>query len=962
MQIAQREIRIIWLMLLMITGSVTWFLDVRMLSYLCLLALIVSVMYYVGAMQKLGHDIAQQQQLRLFQQSRSVLYVAALVVASGVFVEKYWMIAIGLTGWIYFFLRWLTCLEQNLIALQAQQQQHSVKRPQTQQSQAISETASSKQVPIQAQPSVNTTHEQAKQSDVVASALEHIVTPAKIDTAPALEPKKTIPPLAHTTINTHARTTASHVQANDQMTLLQQLQHWIFKGNPVLKAAIAVLLIGIVLLLRFATEHWQLDLAAQLSAVSTVCIVISALGYHLYNKNRAFSLGLEGLGIAGLCLCLFFAYYNQIIASLLVASLLFIVLMLVTIRLSLKQKSIELALMAMLIAYIAPFTLPVRVISSVELLAYYWVINLAVAVLSSLRPWKILTQVTFLLTVLIATGYGLLHPDAAQFHLLILILAHSVLFIWLGFRYSQLLAKQDLQQFKLNPILDLVLIFGVPLVAYGLIYLIYFQQRFWQAALSLVFVVIYAMLYQLAKRNQAISVISQSYLSLMLIFLAFIPPILLEGYWSAMGWAVEALLIFIFALQRQSKVARYLAMALSMVAGLSGIYYVFAEQSVPLRLYWCLSLVGIGMVLVAHARESYRKQYDLPMLLQHVFQMFSSMCVLLWLISDIQTFEGREATIVFGITLMLFAINEWMYRAHATWTWWIVRCAVIVAIWLYAFNYLFTDIVFAEIVWPSLLQRGLFILAGLLLTFIILRTRVALLETREISSFAVLLSLGLASFALLSNMAYVSVIIFPMLFAIWSYKQSKLQLIWQSYSALYLMVLWILCSQLFSKSIFTAYYLPLINPFDAASLVMLVCFLWMLTLQLKRQVDRGLIAIMAVLGVLWLSSYILLRALHVYLATPYSQLQLWQDATVQFSLTLLWVSLAFIAMTIATKKSIRALWLLGASLLVIVTLKLVLIDLSHIGTLLRVGSFLVAGFIMLVIAYIAPMPEAEKSS
>jgi uncharacterized membrane protein len=43
-----------------------------------------------------------------------------------------------------------------------------------------------------------------------------------------------------------------------------------------------------------------------------------------------------------------------------------------------------------------------------------------------------------------------------------------------------------------------------------------------------------------------------------------------------------------------------------------------------------------------------------------------------------------------------------------------------------------------------------------------------------------------------------------------------------------------------------------------------------------------------------------------------------------------------------------------------VTLKLVLFDLSHIGTFSRVISFLGAGFVMLMIAYIAPMPEREK--
>ncbi|MGE8523725.1 MAG: DUF2339 domain-containing protein, partial [Acinetobacter pseudolwoffii] len=50
-------------------------------------------------------------------------------------------------------------------------------------------------------------------------------------------------------------------------------------------------------------------------------------------------------------------------------------------------------------------------------------------------------------------------------------------------------------------------------------------------------------------------------------------------------------------------------------------------------------------------------------------------------------------------------------------------------------------------------------------------------------------------------------------------------------------------------------------------------------------------------------------------------------------------------------------WILGGSILVVVTLKLVLFDLSHIGTLTRVISFLLAGGVMLLIAYIAPMPE-----
>ena len=135
----------------------------------------------------------------------------------------------------------------------------------------------------------------------------------------------------------------------------------------------------------------------------------------------------------------------------------------------------------------------------------------------------------------------------------------------------------------------------------------------------------------------------------------------------------------------------------------------------------------------------------------------------------------------------------------------------------------------------------------------------------------------------------------------------------------------------------------------------------MLSLQVKSGLDKSIVAILMVLSLLWLSSYILLRALHLYLATPLNELAVWTDGTVQLSLTLLWVGLACMTMRLASHKQLRSVWILGGSILVVVTLKLVLFDLSHIGTLTRVISFLGAGFMMLIIAYIAPIPEHSES-
>lgn len=231
-------------------------------------------------------------------------------------------------------------------------------------------------------------------------------------------------------------------------------------------------------------------------------------------------------------------------------------------------------------------------------------------------------------------------------------------------------------------------------------------------------------------------------------------------------------------------------------------------------------------------------------------------------------------------------------------------------------------------------------------------------------SLGVFSSLALASLTLIPGMPYLSVVILPLIFGTWCWKsaQPEWRMFWQSRNALALMLLWIICSQLFSRQAFQLYLLPLLNPFDAVSLAMLAVFLWMLNLQMKAGLDRSMGAVLTVLGLLWLSSYVALRALHVYLGTPYNEWQMWQNAAVQLSFTLLWVSLAFICMLAAAKRGLRSVWILGGSILVLVTLKLVLFDLSHTGTLTRVISFMGAGFAMLIIAYIAPMPEGERKA
>lgn len=985
MQTGQNEIRIIWFMLLIIIAIGAWWLDVPMLSYICAVAAVISVMFFVGRVQNSLEQVAGAQSQVQRQSSRTPLYIAALIAFLAILVDWYLLAAVALSVWVFMLLRWLHRLEQGLYQLQQLQsaaahthvqktktQTHLVEHVLANTSELDADLSSVKAkvdetvISTTSQPEIIAIQSDSTLSSAPNSVQEqpaHVSYPSQDQEYPHqehLHQEYSASDLANSSRSATPFATQARASTN---SLLQQVQSWLLHGNPVLKAAISVLLIGVVLLLRFATEHWQFSLAVKLLFVAGVSAAVTVFGYLLRNKNRSFALGVQGLGLAGLCLTLFFAYYNLVIPNLAIASLCFIVVMLLTLWLSLKQQSVELALMAMLIAYFAPFTLPVRNATAIEFIAYYLLINISVAILSSLRPWKYLNQIAFLMTVVVGGSYAFYHGYIFERQVLtLLVLAHAAIFIWLGFRFSQLLAQEDVATFQLKPILDLALIFGAPIVGYACLYLMYFEETAGQAAFSLLFAVIFAGLYWLTKQHRQTKFIAQSYFSLMLIFSVLIPPILLPEQWSVIGWALQGVAVFIFAFIQYSKISRYLALGLFAVAGLSGLYYLVELPYFERSIYWVLSLSYATVVVFSNSRAAFRQQLSTATTSVLCLMMLSATSLWLWL--GLDYFDGELATVqtLLAVVVIYLIINEVLLSRQATWTWLLPKWLGLTPVSLTAAGLLFSRSYDGAVHWVSDTERLLFALFTGVLSVLWLRPLWTVRSDKEWLSLGLLPILAMASLTLLPQHPYSSVVILPLLFAAWCWWQqpdSDWRKFWYARSNLIFMLMWMLCSQFLTEQAFYGYVLPILNPFDLVSIAMLVAILWMLNLQRKTHLDQGLAAVIMVLSLLWLSSYVLLRALHLYLGTPINQIAVWQDATVQLSLTMLWVSLACIAMWIASLKQLRALWILGSSILVIVTLKLVLLDLSNIGTLMRVLSFFAAGLGMLLIAYIAPIPEPD---
>ncbi len=362
---------------------------------------------------------------------------------------------------------------------------------------------------------------------------------------------------------------------------------WMIHGNPILRVAVAVLMVGVVLLLRFASEHWQLSLGVKLGFIAIAGGVLTAFGYTLQKKNQLFAVALQGVGLAVVFLTLVFSHHFGVITSLTTASILFTILLAITVFLSLKQQAIYLAILALGMAYAAPLVIPQYRPDVVFLFSYYLVINLAVAAVNFIQPWKILNQIAFFATMFIGGSAIAFYAEPAKFDTLDWILwLHIALFIWLSVRYSQNISRvsehEKQEGIRLPPLLDVGLIFSVPVLGFTLhAYLVHESTQ----ALTIGAVVLagtYAVLtFWIKKTHPQLSVLAKSFFILAVAFFALIFPLAKGAHWTAIGWVAQGTALIVWGVTERYRLSRYIGVILVLLSSLALFYQVWANEEFP---------------------------------------------------------------------------------------------------------------------------------------------------------------------------------------------------------------------------------------------------------------------------------------------------------------------------------------------------------------------------------------------
>ncbi|RKZ69974.1 MAG: hypothetical protein DRQ48_07080, partial [Gammaproteobacteria bacterium] len=163
-------------------------------------------------------------------------------------------------------------------------------------------------------------------------------------------------------------------------------------------------------------------------------------------------------------------------------------------------------------------------------------------------------------------------------------------------------------------------------------------------------------------------------------------------------------------------------------------------------------------------------------------------------------------------------------------------------------------------------------------------------------------------------------------------------------------------------------YVPVINPQDLTQLFsMLIIYEWLSQTKqgklpgINKLEPDVLLKVLAGIAFIWLNSLVA-HVVHYYMAVPYAIDSMFASSIFQTSITIVWTVTAFVIMGLGSRLSQRKLWFTGAGLLAIVVLKLFIIDLSDLGTVATIISFMSVGILMLVIGYITPMPPKLASS
>ena len=764
---------------------------------------------------------------------------------------------------------------------------------------------------------------------------------------------------------------------------------WLLGGNTVVRVGVVILFFGVAFLLKYAYEHTHVPLEVRLVGVALGAFVLLVLGWRLRDKRPGYALSLQGAGIAGLYLTIFAAFRLYALLPPLPAFVLLVAVAVFSSALAVLQNSLALAVIGVSGGFLAPVLASTGRGSHVMLFSYYLVLNLGIFVVAWRKAWRVLNLVGFGFTFVIGTLWGVTSYRAEFFASTEpFLVAFFLLYVAVPILYARR------ESFALRHYVDGTLVFGVPLVAFGLQTGLVRQFEYgaaWSAfALGAFYLMLASALWRRAGEN--LRLLTESFLALGVGFGTLAIPLAFDGRITSAAWALEGAAI-VWVSSRQARVLGLaFGLALQFAAGIAFLFDVekgYGPTPLLNSFYLGCAFVALGSLFCSAYLERRRGESTqswepsvaalllvwgalwwaaggLHEIHRHLSTDVQVHAALVYLATSAAAFSLLSRSLSWqsarwpaytiapiAAVVLLREIND---RSHpfANWGWlawplaWVEHLWVLrrheqqdqelhqwlhaVGLWLFAvvacweFAWQIDRAVEGKRVWPLIAWA---VVPGVILALLTASpTRRRWPISQHERSYLLYGAVPLAAFI-----------------AAWT--------IYANFTS--------------DGDPAPLPYVPLLNPLDIAqALVFVIVAYWLMTLRTLGYVEKqgpaptALYAAFGGANFIWVNG-VLLRTLHHWADVPFQLDAMLRSVLVQAALSLFWSILALAIMVFATRRALRELWLTGAALMGVVVVKLFLVDLSNVGTVERIVSFIGVGVLMLVIGYLSPVPPRFRT-
>ena len=388
----------------------------------------------------------------------------------------------------------------------------------------------------------------------VASPISHTLT------SPAEQPLlNTVSKPAIASTSTSTKTTTRRLPPPPpkpwRERLPQPIADIFFGGNTLVKIGVLILFLGLTFLLRYAAEHTTVPIELRYVGVALSGIVLLALGWMLRHKRRDYALILQGMAIGVFYLTILSAIkMHGLISPELGFSFLFIVSLL-SAALAILQNAPVLAIVAALEGFAAPVLTSTGANRPIGLFTYLAVLDVGIFLVAWFNAWRVLNLIAFVGTFTLSLGWAQKFYTNSDYDVVQpFLIFFFVLFALIGILFARrtLLEEKNVASArhpKENPLsnlkrvgrVDSALVFGNPVTAFSLQYLLVEHTRYGAAFSALAIGLFYVVLarFVFSKEKHGLALLAEAYVVVAAIFATLAIPLGLEGTWTSAAWAIE---------------------------------------------------------------------------------------------------------------------------------------------------------------------------------------------------------------------------------------------------------------------------------------------------------------------------------------------------------------------------------------------------------------------------------------